>query len=64
MREPKVGDWVCYLDGEGTCLGIIEYVTDKGISGIHFGFGLTLADAMADTVMKIWAMMNPTKETR
>lgn len=35
--EPKVGDWVCYLDGSGTALSVIEYIVDKGVSGIPSG---------------------------
>jgi hypothetical protein len=38
-------------------------VTVTTVSGIHIGLGGTLSDAMADGVMKIWAMMHPTKET-
>ena len=39
MREPKVGDWVCFLDvdGTGTALGVIEYIINKGVTGIISG---------------------------
>lgn len=37
MREPRIGDWVCYLDGTGTQFSIIEYIIEKGVSGIPSG---------------------------
>lgn len=39
MREPSVGDWVCCLDvdGTGTALGCIEYIINKGVTGIVIG---------------------------